>query len=376
MVGSFWRAAALGMILGALWDSGVRGEVRIRAGADGTRVEVTATLTDEVQGRLPAGKLTAERGERWLRLSLVDRESGRDGPAMLGSYERQQSLLIFRPACPLVRGERYRATFGPGGGPSRVAEYRVPPRPPAPPARVERIYPSAAVLPANHLKFYIHFSKPMREGKDIFERIQLLDGDGQPIPDAWRHTELWNADARRLTLWIHPGRVKRGVNLREEFGPVLRPGREYTLVVGADLCDADGQALGRPFTRKFRTVAEDRTRPLVEPWKTRAPQAGTLRPLVLEFPKPLDRALLDRLIAVVDAHGKAVPGRIEVGAEERSWAFHPERPWESAEYTVSVDARLEDLAGNTPLRLFDTDLSEPSPPPPRLSWSFRPRGES
>jgi hypothetical protein len=332
-----------------------------------------ATIPAKLLAAVSPGKLAQEQGERWLRFTLIDKETGREGPAIFGGYERRQGTLVFVPRYPLVHGQRYRATLDWGRGETASTEYEVPPRPPTPPAVVEKVYPTAAALPANNLKFYLYFSRAMRETSAVFDQIQILDPDGKPVPDPWRRTELWTPDGRRLTLWVHPGRVKRGVNLREEFAPVLQPGQEYTLLIPAEMLDADGQALGKAVTKKFRTTAEDRTRPLPEQWKVRAPAAGTKEPLVLEFPKPLDHALLQRYVKVADARGKPVLGRIEVGGEERSWAFHPNQPWQADGYTVHVDERLEDLAGNTPLRLFDVDLEEPQPKPPQLTLAFRPR---
>jgi len=339
--------------------------LEIRPGADPTRIELIADLPERL--------LTQERGERWLRLMLVDSGTAREGPPILGSYARRDAKLVFVPRFPLTHGQCYRAYFEPVKGELLVREYRVPSLVKVPPAEVERVYPSAAVLPANHLKFYIHFSRPMREGPEVFERIQLVDNEGKPIDDAWRRTELWSGDRKRLTLWIHPGRIKTGVSLREQLGPVLHPDREYSLVIGADLLDGDGRPLARAHIKKFRTTAAARTRPLPEEWKLHAPPVQTTRPLVLEFPQPLDRALLDRFITIVDGEGTAVAGRIEVGSEERSWVFQPVRPWQDAVYTVQVDGEIEDLAGNTPLRLFDVDLSQPAPKPPRLTLEFRPR---
>src|SRR5262249_6927483 len=155
------------------------------------------------------------------------------------SYERRQGLLVFVPRYPLVPGRHYRASFRPDEGRALTVEYRVPPRPATPPAVVDRVYPTASELPANQLKFYIHFSRPMRETRDICNHFHLSGRDGEPVPDPWRRTELWSADGKRLTLWIHPGRIKQGVNLREEFEPVLSPGREYTLVIDDKLLDAD-----------------------------------------------------------------------------------------------------------------------------------------
>jgi hypothetical protein len=138
------------------------------------------------------------------------------------------------------------------------------------------------------------------------------------------------------------------------------------------MLDADGRALGKAFTKKFRTTAEDRVRIELSAWKLQAPAAGTRAPLVLAFPKALDRMGLDRRLKVLDGDGKEVGGRIEVGAGERSWAFHPASPWRAADYRVDVDRELEDVAGNSPARPFDVDLTAPAPPPQSLSLRFRP----
>ena len=48
-----------------------------------------------------------------------------------------------------------------------------------------RIYPTAETLPANHLKFYLHFSEPMRQGV-FLEHCRLLDDEGRPVPEPFR----------------------------------------------------------------------------------------------------------------------------------------------------------------------------------------------
>ena len=50
----------------------------------------------------------------------------------------------------------------------------------APTTRVDHVYPSADVLPDNQLKFYLHFSAPMRRG-EAWQHIHLLKQDGQPV---------------------------------------------------------------------------------------------------------------------------------------------------------------------------------------------------
>lgn len=236
---------------------------------------------------------------------------------------------------------------------------------------IAAVYPSTEEVPANLLKFYLHFSKPMREGPAIFDHFQLLDDKGEAVEDPWRRTELWNEDATRLTLWIHPGRIKEGVNLRDDLGPVLEPNRKYTLVIDEKLLDAEGRPLGAAFKNTFRTTAAIRTVIEVREWTTSSPEAGTSKPVEAKFPRPLDRALLGRSLTVTGAGDKPVLGTVELGAKERSWSFVPMRPWTEGEYTITVDDRLEDLAGNTIRRPFDLNLKAPPMKKPPLTLTFR-----
>jgi hypothetical protein len=66
-------------------------------------------------------------------------------------------------------------------------------------------------------------------------------------------------------------------------------------------------------------------------------------------------------------------GSVELQAQEAAWAFTPERVWVNGEYRLLVNPELEDLAGNTPLRVFDTDLRKADPQPSILDLGFRPR---
>ncbi len=57
-----------------------------------------------------------------------------------------------------------------------------------------------------------------------------------------------------------------------------------------------------------------------------------------------------------DATDRRVPGRVVVDAEARSWTFFPAATAAPVE-SLHVDARLEDLAGNSVRRVFDRDLT-------------------
>ena len=69
--------------------------------------------------------------------------------------------------------------------------------------------------------------------------------------------------------------------------------------------------------------------------------------------------LLNEALRVVTDAGKPVAGSIRIGEGERTWAFYPANEWLPATYTIEIESRLEDLAGNNLNRLFDNDLSKP-----------------
>lgn len=347
---------------------------RIEPGDDPARVVVSIALDAAPSDDWAEGKPVDEStGQQWLRLGIVDEPSGRVGEPLFGRYEHRHGRLIFVPRRGLVPGCLYRAEAFADGRVVAATAYRVPLPPATEAAIVEAIFPSGDEVPANLLKFYVHFSRPMREGREVFDHVRLVDEHGREVPDPWRPTELWSADARRLTLWVHPGRVKTGVNLREQIGPVLVPGGRYTLVVGAGLRDAAGQPLARDAGKSFTARDADHGRPLADaPWQVTAPRAATRDAVNVAFPEPLDCHLLERSLEIRDAGGHAIAGVATLGAAERSWRFVPSAPWLAADYALHVDERLEDLAGNTPRKPFEVDRQATPANAPTLRIRFRP----
>jgi hypothetical protein len=232
------------------------------------------------------------------------------------------------------------------------------------------IFPSGRELPANHLKFYLHFPERMRQGV-FLEYCRLLDERGEPVLEPFRETELWSDDGRRLTLWLHPGRQKTGVNLNTDFGPVLQPARHYTLVISGKWPTERGPALGADSSKPFQTGPRVTLQLNAADWKITAPAVGTEQPLIVRFPAPLDHALLLRCLRVAD-----FPGRIETADAEREWRFIPALPWPARLQRLQADSILEDLGGNSLARPFEVDLqaAPPQPTPPTVELRFKPRG--
>ena len=78
----------------------------------------------------------------------------------------------------------------------------------------------------------------------------------------------------------------------------------------------------------------------------------------LIFPRPMDRALLEHMISVLDASGKTLDGVIAVDRQEQRWQFTPASRWKPGVYQLRVDTALEDLAGNKVDQPFDVDVFE------------------
>ena len=345
----------------------------IRLNAKGERPSFDVTGIDEAN--LKALAAAAWEPGRWQLLFAVyvDREAQEAGiqPAVLGSYRVEDGVLRFTPRFPPAPGVRYRAAFEPSRLPQPADPKAAPvvvqvavPRPPAPAATVvEQVYPSANRLPENLLKFYLNFSAPMSRG-EAYRHIHLLDAAGKPVESAFLEVgeELWDPDGKRLTLFIDPGRIKRGLKPREDLGPVLEAGKKYTLAIDRDWSDARGDPLGEPYRKAFEAVAAVDQSPDPKTWKVEAPPAGTNRPLDVRFPGPLDHALLGRLLNVTDAGGREVAGSVTVSDQETRWRFTPARPWPAGEYRLAVDTTLEDLAGNSLGRPFEVDVVHPIRP--------------
>jgi hypothetical protein len=347
-------------------------------GADaprGTVVHLTAG-TFEVSGLDDANlRALAEarwEPERWAALFAVYVDNGGaaergDRPPLLGSYTVKDRQLRFEPRFPLVPGLRYRAVLemsrlprpGDPNAAAVVATFTVP-KPAATPTVVEQVYPTRDALPENLLKFYVHFSAAMSRG-EAYDRVRLLDEAGKPVQTPFLELgeELWSPDGKRFTLFLDPGRIKRGLKPREELGPVLEAGKKYTLAIDRGWSDAAGNPLREPYRKAFRAVAAAEQPPDPKTWRVAAPAAGTTQPLDVHFPGPLDHPLLERLVRVTDAAGREVAGTVAVADEETRWRFTPAQPWQAGDYRLVIGTALEDLAGNRIGRPFEVDVFHP-----------------
>ncbi len=288
---------------------------------------------------------------------------------MFGTVVKGQGHARFVPALPLVAGETYRVEFRKSDGPWITQHLRMELSKTAVPS--VSIAPKPTVLPANALKLYLQFSHPMEQGV-FLDRITLHRQDGSIIDGALRETELWSPDGTRLTLWLHPGRQKTGVNLNTDEGPVLRAGETHTLKVAANWRSDQGVALGKETAFTLTAGAVDHTCPDPQRWQLTAPKTGTREPLTVQFDEALDPAMLVSALTVKQGEN-TVAGTVQVAADARSWSFTPAGDWQPGPHALHIDPLLEDLAGNNLLGPFEVDRDAAVKPAQETTLRFEAR---
>jgi hypothetical protein len=212
-----------------------------------------------------------------------------------------------------------------------------------------RISPQAKMLPANTLRFYIHFPRP---GEAHFDRDQLwlLNEEEQVVRDPFLvlSQELWSVDGSRLTVLMEPGRIKRGLGADPSHDAALVVGRKYSLVV---------TALGQTARHTFRV--SDPVREAIDEtgWRAVSPAVGSCDPAVVHFDRVMDATLCEDEIAVLTISGEVVHTRVSLAPDGTAAQLFPSQPWSAEEHRLVASERLEDVCGNRLGEALDHDLS-------------------
>lgn len=325
----------------------------------------------------------AERSSRLAVLPTELVEASTDLGALqpvAGRFELEDDAICFIPRFPFVDGTSYsllvESTLGktarrplsptlPGeGGRGMLSHFEAftiqrPARNTTPATRVVAIYPSADELPVNQLKLYVHFSRPMSEGWAL-RAVHVRRADtGEPLEGVFlsMEPELWDPQRQRLTLLLDPGRIKRGLVPNQEVGYPLIEGVPVVVSVDSAFRDANGRPLRTEARARYNIGPPVRARVDPRNWRYDSPAAGSMTGLSVTFDRPLDHALLEHCLRVIDAAGASVPGEATIGPAEWCWWFEPRQPWKEGRHQLVVAPLLEDLAGNSLIRVFDRDLT-------------------
>lgn len=270
-----------------------------------------------------------------------------------GRYQYTDKNVAFYPAFEFIEGQPYTlVTQGISGQPQYI-EFTIPLPHSQSGAEITAMYPSADRLPANTLRFYLHFSTPMAPHVSAHQ-IKLLDSAGNVDNAAFMHFKqaLWSDNYTRLTLLLDPGRIKRGVAQNRALGAALLEGHTYTIVVDPGWLSANGQQQLAGYSKTFSVSPALRTLPSAVHWQVKPPALSTTDPLTIHFDRAFDRQRLLQDLRVLNKKGQ-LSGTVSIEQHEHTWHFTPERPWKDSRIQIAVDTRLEDIAGNNLRDLLD-----------------------
>jgi hypothetical protein len=216
------------------------------------------------------------------------------------------------------------------------------------------VYPSAAVLPQNLLRLHVFFDEPpFVDG--LMQAVRLFDGNGGEVAHPFLDLPegLWDSTGTRLTLLLHPGRIKSGLAAHSALGSAVQAGQSYRLELDLGLL-AGGRAPGE----QVQVSAFSVTKPIssavdVAAWGTNRPTVGTLEPLHVMFDRSLDRLGLEQAFAVHAPDGHCLPFTLCVGAAETAARLTPLQPWTPGLHRIHLSADLEDVAGNRVAAKFE-----------------------
>jgi len=318
-------------------------------------------VTGVDQASLKALRSAPSSGAPWDSLFRVS-VGVADAPPIAGRYFATDTSLEFEPLFPLDLGRDYFVRVDPKrlavplAEPPVAAIVILPKEERAPSTNVARILPTNPELPENQLRVYIEFSAPMSRESGV-DFVHLVDDRGKEVQHAFLplDADFWNPDHTRYTLFLDPGRVKRGIRPNEEMGRPLKAGRAYTLVIDSSWRDAHGLPLAKSFRYRFRAGAAVEKGIDLAAWRISAPRTGTRDTLAIAFPRSLDHGLLQRAIGV-ERDGQPIQGDISIGVAEKTWGFTPRESWRNGDYRLIVLSILEDVAGNRVGRPFEVDM--------------------
>lgn len=272
--------------------------------------------------------------------------------SIVGTYEKGQNTVSFFPIMSFTPGLSYQVKIS-----GEVAhEFSIPYPQHLKNPVVTGIYPSSKSIPANLLKIHIYFSQPMAEGRSL-DYIHVLDEKGDTLHNVFLDLkpELWNADQTGLTLWLDPGRIKRDLQPNLKWGLPFQIGSNYRIVVSSLWRDKYGVAMVNDFTKTYDVAEGDRENPNAEDWDLRYPAAKTRDALIIDFKESIDYELAIHAIRIFKDE-QIYDGSIILSKSDSEWRFTPKEPWSPGSYSLLIESRLEDLAGNNMNRLFDRDL--------------------
>ncbi|MFT4929509.1 MAG: hypothetical protein ACI8WB_005642 [Phenylobacterium sp.] len=293
-------------------------------------------------------------------------------PGMAGRYAVVDGNLVFTPRFAPEPGLSYTAVFDAQGFNQLFGGYPPLPLLPqsvyqlsqyiAPEAELQQgevtsIYPRLNILPQNVLRFYVYFSQPM-SFDNPYDYLSIVNQDNAVVKTSFVEFRqgLWDQSRTRLTVFIHPGRIKRGVGPNLTQGPVFIQGQRYRLKVDQRFKTLDGMALSADFEKTFEIGAPVYEKLNLARWQLVLPPVNSQQRLVIKPERALDPLISVQMITLVNRNtGMPIDVNFTVDAAGVNLFVQPDSPWLAGEYQLKFESKLEDLSGNTPAWAFDSE---------------------
>jgi hypothetical protein len=201
-----------------------------------------------------------------------------------------------------------------------------------------QMVPSGCVAPANLLRLHILFEIPPDVDLAV-SSARLLDARGDEIVHAFLDLPggLWSADGLRLTLILHPGRIKSGLAAQSAAGAAVTAGRSYRVEIDG----GDGPVQLPLVVGPAVTTAIDPTA-----WLVSTPLVASMDPLVVQFDRVMDPVGVEVGLSVRDQLRDSIEGVWLVSKDGRSARFSPAEAWRDSQIALKVASDLEDISGN------------------------------
>lgn len=269
--------------------------------------------------------------------------------SIIGKIEKSKSIVTFTPFVPFNLDQNYTLVYR-----DKISYFKIPIASDYQHLTIQSIFPSKTTLPANILKWYIQFSQPVNRA-NIYDHIHFYDANGTKIPRAILPLEnaLLNEAGTLLTIWIEPGRQKRGLGPNEKLGSVFEVGQQYSLVISKNLRDKNGLKMPQDLIHHFSTIENDRISPNAKKWKIESPKVNSQNTLQINFQESIDYGSALHAFKIINSTGEEISGHWSWTDFESTLLFTPKNDWAPDTYQIIVLTSIEDLAGNNLNRLFD-----------------------
>jgi Bacterial Ig-like domain len=218
-----------------------------------------------------------------------------------------------------------------------------------------RIFPTGGYVPENLLRIHVFFNSPGLADQ-VLSAFQLLDSAGNEVPHPFLDLSqgLWDPSGTRLTLLLHPGRIKSGLNASQSMGTALHAYQNYSLLLNMRMLLGDAYEGVQSYS--FTVLPAITSAIDIASWRLNKPAEQTYDALEVSFDRCIDISSLDNSFVIQDSHGAEIPHTLSVSENEKKAVITPHSAWLAGRYTLLVSPDLEDVAGNQFVISFESAI--------------------